>query len=151
MTQAIETQPPADGEVVSIIGSTLGLAGRYLISAGTNHFISDAKPSAGGPGEAVRAGELLLAALASCALALVQSQAAATGAPLAAARVEASFKRDAQDGTRYEFIRLRFALAGVDLGTARTLVAHFTDSCPIYNTLRRGGPIGVEVVTDTAA
>ncbi|GGC77363.1 hypothetical protein GCM10010994_39580 [Chelatococcus reniformis] len=45
----------------------------------------------------------------------------------------------------YAYIRLRFVLGGVELATARELVGHFTGTCPIYNTLRRGGPIEAEV------
>jgi uncharacterized OsmC-like protein len=59
--------------------------------------------------------------------------------------VSVSFKRDPNDVTRYEYIRLHIALIGPDARTAATLVKEFTDTCPIYNTLRRGGNIGVEL------
>ncbi|RYY88957.1 MAG: OsmC family peroxiredoxin, partial [Comamonadaceae bacterium] len=60
------------GEIVGIQAQATARTGRFIISAGSNHFISDAKPNAGGPGEAVAAGQLLLASLASCGLGLIQ-------------------------------------------------------------------------------
>lgn len=135
----------ADGEIVTVVGATTGVRGRYLIDADGNHFVSDAKVSTGGPGEAVQAGQLLLSALASCALAVIQRHADTLGVRLGAGRVSVSFKRDPNDVTRYEYIRLRVQLAGVDRRTGAALVKEFTDTCPIYNTLARGGNIGVEL------
>jgi uncharacterized OsmC-like protein len=34
-------------------------------------------------------------------------------------------------------------LSGVTAGEAETLVAGFTANCPIYNTLKRGGPVEI--------
>src|SRR5215469_4732023 len=133
------------GEVVSIHARALDTRGRFLVSARQNHFVSDAKASAGGPGEAVQAGELLLSSLASCGLALVQKEADARGVRLAQAEVSVSFERDPEDGTRYRAISLEFALGGVPQPTAQALVDAFTSACPIYNTLRRGGPISATV------
>jgi len=144
MTQATPAAP-ADGEIVSIDGRTIGIDGRFLIDAGRSHFISDAKIVEGGPGDAVRAGELMLSALASCALSVIQSHAATLGATLGPSRVVASFKRDVADPTRYEYIRLQFHLGGVTSGVGAALVQRFTDVCPIYNTLRRGGNVEVEL------
>ena len=61
------TQIPADA--VSITGRTTDTEGRFLVTARTNHFVSDART---GPAEAVQAGELLLSSLASCALGNIQ-------------------------------------------------------------------------------
>ncbi|MEJ8815673.1 OsmC family protein [Variovorax ureilyticus] len=133
------------GEVVAIRAQALDTHGRFVISARHNHFVSDAKASAGGPGEAVQAGELLLSSLASCGLALVQKEADARGVRLAQAEVAVSFERDPEDGTRYRAITLDFALRGVPQQTAQALVDAFTGTCPIYNTLRRGGPIAARV------
>ncbi|WP_077000347.1 OsmC family protein [Variovorax sp. KK3] len=133
------------GEVVSITARALDTPGRFLVDARHNHFVSDAKASAGGPGESVQAGELLLSSLASCGLALVQKEALARGLHLQRAEVEVNFERDPDDGTRYRSIRLNFGLGGVALDTAQALVDAFTGACPIYNTLRRGGPIAAQV------
>ncbi len=139
---SIASEPAqAAGEIVTVRARTLDAFGRFLVSARQQPFISDAKASAGGPGEAVQAGELLLSALASCGLGLVQKEARARQAALRSAEVEVSFERDPEDGTRYAAIRLAFVLEGVDLALGRALVDAFTGTCPIYNTLRRGGPI----------
>ncbi|MBB3181458.1 OsmC family protein [Variovorax sp. Sphag1AA] len=141
--------PPATthGEVVAIHAKALDTSGRFLVSARHNHFVSDAKASAGGPGEAVQAGELLLSSLASCGLALVQKEALAREVWLTRTEVEVRFERDPDDGTRYREIRLDFAIGGVELTVAQALVDAFTGACPIYNTLRRGGPIRANVRT----
>ncbi|MDB5820841.1 MAG: hypothetical protein JWQ11_4481 [Rhizobacter sp.] len=141
-------QGTAEGEVVSVSASATALAGRFIVSAGATHFISDARGSAGGPGEAVNAGQLLLSALASCGLALIQKQAAAVGVDVPGASIEVSFRRDAQDGTRYAWIRLVAHLPGLARDMAESLLRYFTDTCPIYNTLARGGPIEARVATD---
>jgi uncharacterized OsmC-like protein len=147
---SVESAPPAtaEGEVVTVSASITAVAGRFIVSAGATHFVSDARASAGGPGEAVNAGQLLLSALASCGLALIQKQAAAVGVDVHGASIEASFKRDADDGTRYAWIRLVARLPGLARDTAESLLRHFTDTCPIYNTLARGGPIEARVADD---
>jgi len=142
---------PAAGEVVTVAARALDTFGRFLVSARQNHFVSDARASAGGPGDAVQAGELLLAALASCGLGLVQKEARARDVQLRSAEAEVSFQRDPQDSTRYASIRLAFVLEGVDLPVAQALVDAFTGACPIYNTLRRGGPIEATVSVREAA
>jgi uncharacterized OsmC-like protein len=150
MTNPNVAMPP-EGEIVTSIGRTIGLDGRFLISAGHNHFVSDAKVVGGGPGDAVRAGELLLSALASCALSVIQSHAGTLGVSLGLACVSATFKRDVADMTRYEYIRLQFQLDSVAREIGVALVQRFTEVCPIYNTLRRGGNVEVELAPITAA
>ena len=131
------------GETVSITSATIGLFGRYLLSAGKNHFVSDQRAAAGGPGEAITAGELLLSSLGSCALGLIQKTAAEQGVRLQGAGTEVSFRRYATDPTRYEWIRIAVNLSGVTASQAETLVGGFTSTCPIYNTLKRGGPVEI--------
>lgn len=137
--------------VTSVEARSTATTGRYVVSAGTRHFVSDARAASGGPGEAVTAGELLLAALASCALAVIQQHARELGVALPAASTDVQFKRDAQDGTRYEYIRLRADLPGVPRVQAQALLERFTATCPIYNTLRRGGTVYAELADGTAA
>jgi len=133
------------GEIVAIQAQATARTGRFIISAGANHFVSDSRPHAGGPGEAVQAGQLLLSSLASCGLGLIQSAAHELGLPLASASVEAAFQRDPEDGTRYQWIDLRFVLGGVSIADAQQLLARFTDHCPIFNTLQRGGTVRAAV------
>lgn len=134
----------ADPEATTRIRAvTSRIPGRQIISAGTNHFVADRKASAGGPGEAVQAGELLLAALASCAIAVIEKTAEAEGlAPVpATVEIDASLERHVEDPTRYRNIVLEIAIGDVSQDAAETLVRAFTDTCPIYNTIRRGGTI----------
>ncbi|WOH52676.1 OsmC family protein [Bradyrhizobium sp. sBnM-33] len=130
-------------ETVSITSATMGQFGRYLPSARTNHFISDQRVAVGGPGEAITAGELLLSSLGSCSLGLIQKTAKEEGIALREVGSEVSFRRHATDPTQYEWIRIAVRLSGVTAGEAETLVAGFTANCPIYNTLKRGGPVEI--------
>ena len=139
------------GEIVTVNARTIDTFGRFLVTARQLHFVSDTKASAGGPGEAVQAGELLLSALACCALGLVQREARERNATLRAAAVEVHFERDPQDMTRYTTIRLAFMLEGVEQPLAQLLLDAFTGNCPIYNTLRRGGPIQATVTVRDGA
>jgi uncharacterized OsmC-like protein len=150
MTIAAKTAS-AGGEIVTVSGEITSFPGRYLISSGRNHFVSDAKPSSGGPGEAVQAGELLLSALASCSLSVIQKYAGEIGVRLRSAQSRVSFKRDPNDVSRYEYIRLQVRLEGVDRRVGHELLKQFTDTCPIYNTLRRGGTVEAELETDAIA
>src|SRR4051812_8419724 len=122
------------GETVSVTSATIGLFGRYLLSAGSNHFVSDQRAAAGGPGEAITAGELLLSSLGSCSLGLIQKTAKEQGIALRGAGAEVTFQRHASDPTRYESVRIAVQLFGVTAGEAETLVSGFTSNCPIYNT-----------------
>ncbi|MGW3954223.1 OsmC family protein [Streptomyces sp. NPDC004752] len=139
MTTAVDT--------VSITGRTTDTLGRLLVTARSNHFVSDART---GPAEAVQAGELLLSSLASCSLSNIQLHAAERGSGLTDAQAHVSYERDPQDPTRYAAIRLDLRLSGVTQQEAETLAGLFTDSCPIYNTLRRGGDVTISVHAGTA-
>lgn len=150
MTITAETAS-AGGEIVTVSGEITAFPGRYLISAGRNHFVSDAKASSGGPGEAVQAGELLLSALASCSLSVIQKHAGEIGVRLRSAQSRVSFKRDPNDVSRYEYIRLQVRLEGVDRRVGHELLKQFTGTCPIYNTLRRGGTVEAELEADAIA
>jgi uncharacterized OsmC-like protein len=59
--------------------------------------------------------------------------------------ITAAFKRHADDPTRYDFISLEVAFEDrISRQTGDACIKHFTDNCPIYNTLRRGSPISIE-------
>ena len=135
-------------EISTISTSTIGLFGRFLVSARTNHFVSDQRAAAGGPGEAATAGELLLASLGSCSLGLIQKTAVDNGIGLTAASTEVAFKRHASDPTQYEWLRIAVSLSGVAAAEAEALVGGFTSRCPIYNTLKRGGPVEISWKVD---
>lgn len=142
-----EVSPIASADVTTVWAETTSTHGRFIVSANAKHFVSDARASVGGPGEAVQAGELLLSALASCGLGLIQAYAKKEGLELGQIGIATSFKRHADDPTRYDYIRL---LVGFDSHVSKDIsdacIRNFTDNCPIYNTLRRGGPISIERV-----
>lgn len=132
----------AAADITSITGRTTDIPGRFLVTARTNHFVSDSRT---GPAEAVQAGELLLSALASCSLGNIQLHAAERGFGLTGGRADVSYQRDPQDPTRYTYLRIELLLEGVGQDEADILAGLFTGSCPIYNTLRRGGTVEVAV------
>ncbi|GAA2374224.1 OsmC family protein [Streptomyces cuspidosporus] len=131
-------------DVVSVTGRTTETTGRLLLTARTNHFVSDART---GPAEAVQAGELLLASLASCSLSNIQLHARERESGLTDAQAGISYGRDPGDPTRYAYIRLDLRLTGVTQEEAETLAGLFAGSCPIYNTLRRGSNVELTVRT----
>ena len=133
---------PSD-EIVAISATNLDTFGRFLVSAGTNHFVSDQRAGAGGPGEAVTAGELLLASLGSCSLGLIQKTAGELNIALKSARADVTFRRHESDPTQYDWIRIAVRLSGPSEAEGARLVEGFTSRCPIYNTLKRGGPISI--------
>lgn len=135
----------AGGEVVRIEAQGTHTAGRYLVSARHNVLPSDARATNGGPGMAIAAGELLLSALASCSLGLIQEKARDQQWPLQNLRADVLFERDLQDSTRYARLELAIEVQGVTQAQAQQLLDHFTGKCPIYNTLLRGGPASARI------
>lgn len=123
--------------------SIAGVAGRFVIGARTNHLVTDSRF---GPGESIQAGELLLSSLASCAMANFEVNAQDLGLPLTGISVEASHGRGSEDPTRYDFTRVAITVRGVDQAAADILGERFIATCPIYNTIRRGGGIELAVV-----
>ncbi|SDV50688.1 OsmC family protein [Chitinasiproducens palmae] len=127
------------------IARSVGIAGRYLIEAEGNILVSD---SASGREEgtvAPQPTDYLLSALAVCALGSVEKEARAQGIATPAGEARVTSERDPDDATRFASIQIDVTLENVTQDTAESLVAHFTGNCPIYNTLRRGGPIAVSV------
>lgn len=150
MSLATSTSQDSDlqaavGEIVSIQAEATATAGRYLISARHNVLPTDAKVSSGGPGVAIAAGELLLSSLASCSFGLIQEKARELDFPLKDLSAEVLFQRDPADGTRYARLELIVTASGVTQEQAQQLLDYFTGKCPIYNTLRRGGPASARI------
>lgn len=139
------SQPALSVDVTSVAAGTTRIHGRFLVSSNGKHFVSDTRAAIGGPGEAVQAGELLLSALASCGLGLIQAHAKSRGIDLGDVGTTAAFKRNVDDPTRYDYVKLVVTFERrTDEDVADNCIRHFTDNCPIYNTLRRGGPISIE-------
>ncbi|GGL32000.1 OsmC family protein [Nocardia jinanensis] len=127
------------GEVV--VAAEIAAPGRFIVSARANHLVSDSRPA---EGEAIHAGELLLAALASCALANIENRAAETGFAGVRVTATASHTRHEDDPTYYRRTLLEIGIEGAGDPDGWALVDNFVATCPIYNTVRRGS--GIEVV-----
>ncbi|MFC0447459.1 OsmC family protein [Rhodococcus jostii] len=131
-------------DVVEVAGHTLvDRPGRFLLDARGNHLVTDSRF---GPAEAVQAGELLLAALTSCAMANIQANAEADGIAVDSIEVRATHRRGTADVTRYDFTTVHIHIHGVDQAAAELLADKFVSTCPIYNTVRRGS--GIELVVN---
>lgn len=109
--------------------------------------MSGASRDRGGTGEAWVAGELLMTALASCAMSIVADVAEKGGIALHDITISATSERDPNDPTRYAFVKLDFAMKGPDQAQAEHLVKEFQANCPIYGTVSRGAPLEVSIQT----
>ncbi|OZI74874.1 OsmC family protein [Bordetella genomosp. 12] len=125
--------------------TTIGLQGRYLLSARDQHLVADATPSRGGPGQAWLAAELLLAALATCAQAVIESSAREQAVVLRCVRVHGEAEADEARPGHYAFVRLDFELEGATQEEARALVGVYLNICPIYGSVSRGAPVTVNI------
>ncbi len=104
--------------------------GRVLGSARQHHFVVDGPVENGCPGEAVTPGELFLAGVASCGVELVQVIGRSRGIEVGGVEVSVEGVIDRsnpvrQDVSVFNWVRLRFALNGVDEDQARMLVEGF--------------------------
>jgi uncharacterized OsmC-like protein len=125
---------------IIVTGTTTQRWGRFILSAGAKHIVADATALRGGPGEAFGAGELVMASLCSCGLALVVEAARDHGLPLAEAQIECSYVTDPEDRTRMSELVAVLRVAGVDLTAGQQLLDAFIKVCPIWNTLARSTP-----------
>ncbi|MDR2127862.1 MAG: OsmC family protein [Burkholderiaceae bacterium] len=132
------------------LGATLQ-TGRFIASAREQHLVADATTQRGGPGEGWAAAELLLAALGTCAAAVVQAQARESGGietlPL---RIHIHSEPDPGDSRRYAFISLEFLVPAAHVRQARKWIRTFQQTCPIYNTLAQGTHLRVRISSTRA-
>jgi uncharacterized OsmC-like protein len=139
---------PTDGAVTAsptsagVVARLTAEPGRYVVGARGRHLVTDAIQ---GPAEAFSATELLLSALASCGLGNVDRHGRDLGADLTDASVSVTAERDPDDTTRFCDIAITVALPRAPQATAREVTERFTATCPLYNTVRRGGPVRVLV------
>lgn len=129
------------------LATSAGQPGTWLLKSRHNYLVSSATPERGGTGEPWVAGELLVAALASCAASIVAHAAARDGVALHHLDVAAASARDENEAGRYASITLDFDLRGPTREEAERLVEEFQAACPIYGTLSRGAPLHVSIRT----
>lgn len=126
--------------------------GRALLTVRGQHVVTDAPPTLGGPNEAANPVELLLSALAGCAVFVCERAASELGIGLQAVHVTAAGEFDPRGvcgeafDPRFQGFKVRLALQGPDAAQAALLLQAFKTRCPVYATLVRAAP--VEVILD---
>lgn len=116
----------ADELLVNEVRSqTIGIPGRSLNSARTNHFVIDEPKRYGGPGEAPTPAEAFLAGVSACGVLLVETFAREEELPLARATATIRGIRTAADPATFREITIRFELEGVGAADAESLVDRY--------------------------
>jgi uncharacterized OsmC-like protein len=132
-------------EVKTTSAQTIGISGRYLVEAEGRIFVSDSAAVRPENSIAPEPTHFLISALAVCVLGSVEKEAIDLGVPVPHGDVSVTSVRDEEDRTRFSSIQIDVVLKSITQDLAEKLVGHFTSNCPIYNTIRRGGPIAVSV------
>ena len=119
--------------------------GRVLVAARDQHLVVDGPVQNKCPGEAITPGEMLLAAVASCAVELIQVLARQLEMPLRSVSADINAVQDPgapvyPDVNVFNTVSLRLELAGVDDAQAEELVGRFKRRCPIYGTVSKATP-----------
>jgi uncharacterized OsmC-like protein len=114
--------------------------GRVLCSAREQHFVIDGPVWNGCPGEALTPGEAFLAAVAACGVELAQVLAAGDGIEVGPIHVgiEGVVDRDdpvRADVTVFNWVKLRFTVAGVTQEQAESLAERVGQRCPLYGSV----------------
>lgn len=126
-------------------------AGRSIIKVRDHHLVIDAPSPLGGPNEAINPIEILLSALASCAVLVSERAAHEMDITLtyASASVEGGLDPRGVKGEdvnpRLQAFRVELQLAGPTEKQAQQLKVAIQKRCPVYTTLERAAPIELEV------
>ncbi len=120
-------------------------AGRFVTEARERFLVTDSTIARGGKAQAWLAGELLLAALSTCAVSSVTAFAREKAYALEDTSATVSSTRHPTDETRYEKVIVSVATRGVSQEQAKELVALFIGSCPVFGTVSRGSALDVLV------
>jgi uncharacterized OsmC-like protein len=129
----------------SVTVTTTRTTGRFLAEAREQFLVTDSTGGRGGRGQAWLAGELLLASLGTCAVSSVTHFAREEGASLDDVEAAVGYTRDDADPTRYEEVVLTVTTWGVTQQTAERLTRLYTENCPVYGTVSRGGKVTLQV------
>jgi uncharacterized OsmC-like protein len=125
--------------------------GRALLTLRGQHLVTDSPPTLGGPNEAANPVELLLSALAGCAVFVCERAAQEMGIPLKGVNVTAAGDFDPRGvcgepvDPRIQGFKVRLALEGPDAAQREMLLQAFKTRCPVYTTLSRAAPVEVVV------
>lgn len=121
--------------------------GRALLTVRGQHVVTDSPPTLGGPNEAANPVELLLGALAACAVFVCERAAREMGIKLKAINVTAAGEFDPRGvcgepfDPRLQGFKVRLALEGPDAAQSEQLLQAFKSRCPVYTTLSRAAPV----------
>ena len=134
------TAPASTIREYDISARSTDVFGRVLVSARNNHYVVDGPIQNGCPGEAVTPSELLLSAVAGCAVELIAVIAKDEGKKVGAISLVAHGTVDRgnqarTDRTVFNSLRLDITITGTDKTTATELVEGFKRRCPIFGTL----------------
>lgn len=150
--QPVQPPPPPPSKVTAKAAAMLSNEpGRAIVSARGNHFVIDSVPALAGPNEEVNPMDLLLTALGSSGLFVVEANAPTLAIPLTGvtAVVQGDFdprgvKGEAFD-PRIQALRFHLTLPGAAADQAATLVEKIQAHSPLYNTLIHAAPIEITV------
>lgn len=123
--------------------------GRALLTIRGQHVVTDSPPTLGGPNEAANPVEMLLSALAGCAVFVCERAAQEMGIGLKSVSVTAAGDFDPRGvcgeafDPRFQAFRVRLALDGPDPAQREALLQAFKTRCPVYTTLSRAAPVEV--------
>ena len=130
-----------------------GSPGRAIASARSHHVVVDSPPPLGGPNEELNPLDLLLGALATCAIFVAETAARESGVAWnhGRAEVEVDFDPGAVRGSggdaKLQAIRLHVAFDGPSPDEAERLVEALRTRCPVFTTLNAAAPIDVRIDT----
>ena len=123
--------------------------GRGLVTIRGQHLVTDSPPPLGGPNEAANPVELLLSALAGCAVFVCERAAREMGIALRTVVATAAGDFDPRGvcgeavDPRFQALRVRLELDGPDAAQCDALVRAFRTRCPVYATLSRAVPVEI--------
>lgn len=111
--------------LTQVRSQTIGIPGRSLNSARTNHYVIDEPAYNGGPGEGVTPAEAFLSGVSACGVLLVESFARKANVPLQKVEAEIEGVRTLSDPANFQRINLRFELTGPTQAQAEQLVDQY--------------------------
>ena len=126
-------------------------AGRALLSVRGHHMVTDSPPVLGGLNESANPVELMLSALAACAVFVCERAAQEWGFALTSISATAAGDFDPRGvcgesvDPKFQAFRVRLVLEGIDAAQAQALIEAFKTRCPVYCTLSRSAPIEISI------
>jgi uncharacterized OsmC-like protein len=131
-----------------------GESGRSLVTLRGHHLVVDAPLALGGPNEEVNPVDLIVGALATCAVFISDYVAREQNIPLKQVRIAVAGDLDPRGmcgypvDPRLQALRLQAQFTGVSEDQAELLVQAMRSRCPIFTTLAQSVEIEVSVVVN---